>query len=338
MKQATMKKTETITSETLTSETLKPETLKFAEAESAGNAVELNELSKTFPDGKKAVDHIRIQLAPGEIFGFLGPNGAGKTTTIKLLNGILTPTAGSCRVFGIDPAKDPEKTHAISGVVTEHAQMYDHLTGIQNLIFYGSLFGLSPAESKSRSLSLLEQLELSDAANKKTAAYSTGMRKRLSLARAMLHQPQILFLDEPTSGLDPKSAQNVHSIICHLAKENGITVFYCTHQLRYAQEICTRYGLMNHGQLLAQGTLDELRAQVCSDITVKIRADNLPAGLNATPVGTSEYQITVRHETEIPQIVRSIVTNGGELYHISASLPSLEDLYFRLTETRKEHV
>ena len=94
---------------------------------------------------------------------------------------------------------------------------------------------------------------------------------------------------------------------------------------------------MNHGQLLAQGTLDELRAQVCSDITVKIRADNLPAGLNATPVGTSEYQITVRRETEIPQIVRSIVTNGGELYHISASLPSLEDLYFRLTETRKEH-
>lgn len=314
-----------------------PEIVNPDKIQSDRFAVELNDLSKTFPDGKKAVDHIRIQLAPGEIFGFLGPNGAGKTTTIKLLNGILSPTAGNCLVFGIDPASAPEKTHALSGVVTEHAQMYDHLTGIQNLIFYGSLFGLSAAESKSRSLALLDQLELTDAANKKLAAYSTGMRKRLSLARALLHQPQVLFLDEPTSGLDPKSAQNVHSIICQLAKKNGITIFYCTHQLRYAQEICTRYGLMNHGKLLAQGTLDELRAQVCSDVTVTIRADRLPDNLNAIPVGTSEYETTVRQETEIPQIVRSIVSNGGELYHISARLPSLEDLYFSLTDIRKEH-
>ena len=112
------------------------------------NAIELNELCKTYPDGKKAVDHIQIQLKPGEIFGFLGPNGAGKTTTVKLLNGILTPTEGNCRIFDIDPVKHPEQAHALSGVVTEHAQMYDHLTGIQNLIFYGSLFGLNPAESR----------------------------------------------------------------------------------------------------------------------------------------------------------------------------------------------
>lgn len=294
------------------------------------NAVELNELSKTYADGKKAVDCIQLHLAQGEIFGFLGPNGAGKTTTVKLLGGMLTPTGGSCSVFGIDPGRYPEKAHAHTGVVTEHAQMYDHLTGLENLIFYGSLFGLSTAESKSRALSLLAQMELSDARDKKLAAYSTGMRKRLSLARALIHQPQVLFLDEPTSGLDPESAQNVHAMIRSLAEEKGITVFLCTHQLRYAQEICTRYGFIHDGKLLAQGTLEELRRKVRSGITVKIKAKGLPAKLPYTAVGENEYQISVQSEAEIPRIVRSIVENNGELYHISAESPSLEDLYFIL--------
>ena len=299
------------------------------------NAVELNELSKTYPDGKKAVDHIQIHLAQGEIFGFLGPNGAGKTTTVKLLNGMLTPTGGSCSIFGIDPDRYPEKAHAHAGVVTEHAQMYDHLTGLENLIFYGSLFGLSTAESQTRALSLLAQMELSDAKDKKLAAYSTGMRKRLSLARALIHQPQVLFLDEPTSGLDPESAQNVHAMIRSLAEEKGITVFLCTHQLRYAQEICTRYGLIHDGRLLAKGTLEELRRQVHSGITVKITAKGLPANMPYTAIGKYEYQTTVQTETEIPQIVCNILENSGELYHISAEPPSLEDLYFILTDERR---
>ena len=134
------------------------------------NAVRLEQLSKTYADGKKAVDHISIRLDQGEIFGFLGPNGAGKTTTVKLLNGMLTPTEGSCRVFDMEPVRTPEQVHAISGVVTEHAQMYDHLTGLQNLVFYGSLFGLGPTESRKRAGAMLEQLELSEAADKKLAA------------------------------------------------------------------------------------------------------------------------------------------------------------------------
>lgn len=294
------------------------------------NAVELNELSKTYADGKKAVDRIQLHLAQGEIFGFLGPNGAGKTTTVKLLGGMLTPTGGSCSIFGIDPGRNPEKAHAHVGVVTEHAQMYDHLTGLENLIFYGSLFGLSTDESKARALSLLTQMDLSDARDKKLAAYSTGMRKRLSLARALIHQPQVLFLDEPTSGLDPESAQNVHAMIRSLAEEKGITVFLCTHQLRYAQEICTRYGFIHDGKLLAQGTLEELRRKVRSGITVKIKAKGLPDELPYTALGENEYQISVQSEAEIPRIVRSIVEKNGELYHISAESPSLEDLYFIL--------
>lgn len=231
-------------------------------------AVVLEHLSKTYPGGKEAVRQVSLALGEGEVFGFLGPNGAGKTTTVKLLNGMLTPTAGSCRVLGSDPAREPEKVHARSGVVTEHAQMYDNLTGLQNLMFYASIFGMAEGQARGRANELLRQLGLEDAKDQKLSAYSTGMRQRLSLARALIHRPEALFLDEPTSGLDPESAKNVNRLIRRLAKEEGITVFLCTHQLRYAQEICTRYGLMEEGRLLAMGTLEELRRQVCPTITL----------------------------------------------------------------------
>ena len=143
-------------------------------------AVELQNLSKTYPGGKEAVKSVSLSLYPGEVFGFLGPNGAGKTTTIKMLNGMLTPSGGSCRIFGTDPSREPEKVHAVSGVMTEHAQMYDNLTGLENLTFFASLFGLSDTEGKERAAYLLEKLELSEAAAQKLAAYSTGMRQRLS--------------------------------------------------------------------------------------------------------------------------------------------------------------
>lgn len=291
------------------------------------NAVTLEQLSKTFPDGKKAVDALTLSLLPGEVFGFLGPNGAGKTTTVKLLNGMLTPTQGSLRVFGLDPAKNPEQVHALSGVVTEHAQMYDSLTGLKNLIFYGTVFGLDAAESRKRGLALLEQLELSEAGDKKLSSYSTGMRQRLSLARALIHRPQILFLDEPTSGLDPESAQNVHAMIRRLAVDQGITVFLCTHQLRYAQEVCTRYGLLEGGRLLAEGTLDELRTRVCSGMTLELRTDGSPQPL----------RLPIQSEKEIPRLVRQFVEDGHDIYQVSAKLPSLEDIYFTLTHRKEEN-
>lgn len=298
-------------------------------------AVAMLNLSKTYPGGKKAVRGISLSLERGEVFGFLGPNGAGKTTTVKLLNGMLDPTEGSCRVLGMDSSGEPEKVHAISGVVTEHAQMYDNLTGMQNLIFYASVFGVSEREAKSRAQSLLSQLELTEAADQKLSVYSTGMRQKLSLARALIHRPEVLFLDEPTSGLDPESAQNVNQLIRTLARQDGITIFLCTHQLRYAQEICTRYGLMEEGSLLAAGTLDELRKDVLPDTILQVRADRMPEGMDFRETGACVYERTIHGEEEIPEFVRRIVTGGGNIYGVTAKKPTLEEIYFALTSKGK---
>ncbi len=294
-------------------------------------------LSKIYPGGTKAVDSISFSLNRGEIFGFLGPNGAGKTTTVKLLCGMLTPTSGKSRVLGIDPSQSPEALHQKAGVVTEHAQMYDHLSGMENLVFYGTLFGMNRTDCAKRAQELLRRLDLAESQNRKLSAYSTGMRQRLSLARALMHSPEILFLDEPTSGLDPESAQNVNALIGELATE-GTTVFLCTHQLRYAQEICTTYGLMNQGSLFASGTFERLRAMVSGKITLRVKASYVPNDIAYGKIGADGYEIAVDTEEEIPRIVKRIVDAGGAISHVSQEEPSLEDVYFTLIERdhRKE--
>ena len=297
-------------------------------------AINVEELSKTFSGGTVAVDGIRFSLNQGEIFGFLGPNGAGKTTTVKLLCGMLTPSGGKCQVLGIDPTQNPEQLHQKVGVVTEHAQMYDHMTALENLQFYGTLFGMNRSECVDRAKLLLHRLELADVMNRKLATYSTGMRQRLSLARALLQRPQILFLDEPTSGLDPESAQNVNSLIQEQAAE-GITVFLCTHQLRYAQEICTTYGLMDKGHLFATGNITELRAMVSANRRVRVKASCLSKDMVYKEVGDHMYDIDVASEHDIPFIVKRIVEAGGDLYQVSEQQMSLEEIYFSLIN--REH-
>lgn len=295
------------------------------------SAVLAENLSKIYVGGNKAVDSISFRLEKGEIFGFLGPNGAGKTTTIKLLCGMLAPSGGSCRVFGIDPARNPEKLHQMSGVITEHAQMYDHLSGMDNLIFYGTLFGMSKSDCEKRAETLLARLNLADAKKQKLSAYSTGMRQRLSLARAMMHSPEILFLDEPTSGLDPESAQNVNALIQELASD-GTTIFLCTHQLRYAQEICTTYGLMNKGRLFATGNIGKLRSMVSDKVKVRVKASRIPEDMEYEKAGEHTYEISVNSEDEIPLIVKRIVGVGGDIYQVLTEQLSLEEIYFSLID------
>ncbi|MCL2098861.1 MAG: ABC transporter ATP-binding protein [Oscillospiraceae bacterium] len=299
-------------------------------------AVVAENLIKIYPNGKKAVDGISFGLEQGEVFGFLGPNGSGKTTVVKLLNGMLSAAGGGCRVFDIDPAVNPVQVHQFSGVVTEHAQMYGNMTGLQNLMFYGKTFGLTAANSSDRAVYLLDKLELTDAKDKKLETYSTGMRQRLSLARAMLHRPKILFLDEPTSGLDPESVASVNNMIKNLAENEGATIFLCTHQLRYAQEICTSYGLISDGVMLAAGTLGELRAMAFPGLTVNIKSDKLPEDISAVKTGADEYELTVNSEAEIPLIIKRIVEENGKIYSVTARRMSLEEIYFALFEKNKE--
>ena len=299
-------------------------------------AVTIQKLSKTYPGGKEALKQLSLSLSTGEVFGFLGPNGAGKTTTVKLLTGVLTPSGGSCDIMGVNPNAQPEEAHLLSGIVTEHAQMYDNLTGMENLIFYAAAFGLEQKEGKQRGESLLKELELTEAKDRKLATYSTGMRQRLSLARALLHRPKVLFLDEPTSGLDPESAQNVNQMIHNLARKEGVTVFLCTHQLRYAQEICTRYGLIEQGSLLASGTIDELRARVFTSKSLRICASAVPEKLNFVKCRANEFETQIQDKREIPDLVRKIVEAGGDIYSVNLIEPSLEDIYFALTAGRKE--
>ena len=298
--------------------------------------VAIQKLSKTYPGGKEALKQLSMSLSTGEVFGFLGPNGAGKTTTVKLLTGVLSPSGGLCEIMGVNPNIQPEKVHLLSGIVTEHAQMYDNLTGIENLMFYATAFGLKQKEGKQRGESLLKELELTEAKDRKLATYSTGMRQRLSLARALLHRPKVLFLDEPTSGLDPESAQNVNQIIHNLACKEGITVFLCTHQLRYAQEICTRYGMIDQGTLLASGTIDELRARVFTSKSLRICASAVPDKLNFVKCGANEIETQIQDKKEIPDLIRKIVDAGEDIYSVNLAEPSLEDIYFALTAGRKE--
>jgi len=294
------------------------------------NVIQVTNLSKEFGT-QKAVNNVSFTLEEGEIFGFLGPNGAGKTSTIKLLNGMMTPTYGAMSVFGVDPTAHPEKIHQVAGVLTEHAQMYNDLTGLENLIFYGEIFGLDKGESAKRGLDLLEKLDLTDAKDKKLSGYSTGMRQRLSLARALIHSPKLLFLDEPTSGLDPESAQTVNNLIRDLAKEHKTTVFLCTHQLRYAEELCTSYGLIDKGVMFASDTLDELRAKVFSGYKLTIKSDVKPVGVEFKVKDKGVFELEVETEAEIAEVVADIVKANGRVFHVSTARLSLEEIYFTLT-------
>lgn len=290
-------------------------------------ALSCENVAKTYDGVVQAVKDLSLEVKTGEIFGFLGPNGSGKTTSIKLFNGLLAPNSGSLKVLGLDPKTDPLAIRKQSGVVTENSAMYEHLTGFDNLMFYSEMFGLSKKDAKTRSIELLAKLGLEDAAVRKLKTYSTGMRQRLSLARALLHRPKVLFLDEPTSGLDPHNVANVNEIIRTIAATEEVTVFLCTHQLRYAQEICTSYGLINNGNLLASGTFNELMKAVRTSATVEIEFKKNGARV--------KEEFAIQSEDTIPKVVAGLVNAGAEIYEIMQITPKLEDIYFKHLQLEK---
>lgn len=247
------------------------------------DAIYAADLSKTYDSKNYALSNLSLNIPHGGVCGFLGPNGAGKTTTVKLLTGLLMPSSGECEVMGISPVYEPERVHAICGVLTETAKMYGQMTGMENLVFFAQTCGIPSPFANERASNLLKKLDIWDARDKKVSAYSTGMAQRLSLARALINNPQVLFLDEPTSGLDPESAHAVNELITALAKKEGTTVFLCTHQLRYAQDICDQYGLIDQGHLLAFGDFDTLSEQIGCKIKAGIRLKPETSTIKMTP-------------------------------------------------------
>ncbi|GAE90821.1 ABC transporter ATP-binding protein [Acetivibrio straminisolvens] len=292
------------------------------------NAIEVKELSKSYDGKEYALEGISFSIPQGEIFGFLGPNGSGKTTTVRILNGILSPSGGSALVMNVDASKDPVKIHSFCGVMTETALAYENLTGEENLHFFGSMHGLTKEEIRERSNRLLKSLELYEVKDKKVKSYSTGMKKRIQLARALLHNPKVLFLDEPTSGLDPEAAMNVTQMIRNLSKENGVTVLLCTHQLKYAEEICTLYGFIDKGKMLGFGTLFQLLSKKNSSIFLEIRGENIPNIDKLESKDGRTIRVPIKDDAEASALIQDIIAKGGKIYEARQVRPNLEDLYF----------
>jgi ABC-2 type transport system ATP-binding protein len=222
-------------------------------------AIETEGLTKTY--GRQvAVDGLTLSVGHGEVFGFLGPNGAGKTTTLLMLLGLTEPTAGSARVLGFNPTREPIKVKRQVAYLQENMGFYRDLTARQSLSYIAALNGMTEAGSRPRVEAALEAVGLADEAQKRVAAFSRGMRQRLGLAEVLLRAPKVAFLDEPTLGLDPDATEKILGLIGQLATGGGMTVVLCSLQLRQVQRICTRIGIMIGGRMVATGTFEELSA------------------------------------------------------------------------------
>ena len=219
--------------------------------------IRLEGLTKRFKQ-VTAVDNVSLIVAPGEIYGFLGPNGAGKTTTIKMLAGIIRPTSGSIFIDGLDLLKHPIEVKARVGFIPDRPFLYEKLTGLEFMSFMANLYGFNGAGREKRIQQFLELFELTEWAEELVGSYSHGMKQRLIMSAALLHEPRVFIVDEPLVGLDPKGARLIKRIFTRL-KRSGLTVFMSTHTLEVAEELCDRIGIIQKGELLAEGTVAELK-------------------------------------------------------------------------------
>lgn len=292
-------------------------------------AIQTDRLSKTYDGSNYALRDLSIDVRQGEVFGFLGPNGAGKTTTVKLLNGLLKPNGGSCSVMGLSSTLRSPEVHRICGTMTESSKMYGQMTGMENLIFFAETSDIAMPKAKERAEELLKRMDLWDARDKRLSAYSTGMAQRLSLARTLVGNPRILFLDEPTSGLDPESAKSVNSLIDSLARDEGVTVFLCTHQLRYAQDLCERYAIIEKGQLLVSGSIESIAkgARIFIKAAVRVPDGDQLEGFERGSDGW--WKTDLLREEDMPRLLKKLVTDGHDIYEAKILKPTLEDVYFQ---------
>lgn len=303
-------------------------------------AVALSALTRRFEE-TVAVDQLDLTVATGEVVGLLGHNGAGKTTTVRLANGVLSPDAGSVRIFGLDPLVDGAKVRARTGVLTESPGLDDRLTARETLALYAELFGVPADRAAERIAELLATFELTDRAGDRVGTYSKGMRQRVALARALLHEPELLYLDEPTSGLDPVAAHRVREMIAELSSLEDRTVVLATHNLVEAEHLCDRVAVLEHGRLAALGTPGELaRASAGSrELEVQVTEATQPQaieaieaalGLEAIRDGPAGIVVRGLDPESVPEAVAALVEAGVPVHRVAPREVSLEAFYLAL--------
>ncbi len=308
--------------------------------EARRNGIEAEGLVREFKD-VRAVDGIDLTVAPGEIYGFLGPNGAGKSTTVHMLTTLLPPTAGTARVAGFDVVKEGPKVRAAIGAALQEAALDPLLTGRDHMRLQTALHGLPRRERAARGDELLERVGLILAADRKVRTYSGGMKRRLDLALALVHDPRLLFLDEPTTGLDPQSRNALWQEVERLAREEGVTVFLTTQYLEEADVLADRVGIIDHGHIVAEGTPADLKAEIGRPTIEVVPADPEQRGRLADVLGRfgelvqiapSSVAVRCAHdEYDLAEIVRALDAEGLRAANLQLHAPSLDDVFLEKT-------
>lgn len=292
-------------------------------AGAASSILQVRDLRKTYKkkggEGFEAVRGISFDVPRGEVYGFLGPNGAGKSTTISMLTTQLEPTAGTILLDGRSVTDDPVSARAEIGVVAQHNNLDRGLTARENLIYHARYFGMSRRDANRKADEYLQKFGLADRQNDYVRSYSGGMAQRLKIARAMMHTPKILFLDEPTTGLDPNYREILWREMLQLNHEAGTTIFLTTHYMDEPERFCRHIAIVNHGQIVAKGTPQQLKALVPTDTIVTMRLSRLD-------------QQVVDDAQKLPDVTRAKVQAGALSLYISAKQPNFDEL-FRWTES-----
>jgi len=308
--------------------------------------IEVRALRRTFKGGIEAVRGIDLMVSPDEVFGFLGPNGAGKTTTVRMLCTLLPPTGGTAKVAGFDVTQSPDAVRHRIGVALQEIGLDPVQTGRELIELQCGLYGITGRQARQRAEELLELVGLTEAADRRTKTYSGGMKRRLDLASALVHEPQVLFLDEPTTGLDPASRLTVWDEVRRI-NAAGTTVFLTTQYLEEADQLCDRLAIIDDGQIVTEGTPQELKARMGHDVvsvsidgadptTAEAAVQGLP-GLERIVAEPDALAVYVENGAgSIPEIVRRLERDQVPIGAISVSRPSLDDVFLHATGRRLE--
>jgi len=302
-----------------------------------GNVIETNKLTRKFNDFT-AVDSVDLQIKEGELFGLLGPNGAGKTTTLSMLATILKPTSGTAKINSYDVDTQQDEVRNSIGMVFQDPSLDEELTGYENLDFHAMLYGMPADQRKERIGEVLELVELTEKSKEQVKKFSGGMKRRLEIARGLIHHPKILFLDEPTIGLDPQTRRNIWDHIQTMNKEEKVTMVLTTHYLEEADYLCDRIAIMDHSKIIAMDTPEKLKHSLGGDI-ISLEADSglLPhlkemKGIKKIKSADGCISITADDaEHTIPTIFKIAQKHSVTIHSISLHHPTLEDVFIQLT-------